>query len=229
MSFATLGYEVRPLFSAAEIGRLQQCVADHMQRVAGAMLKPQAETEPDAPFDERIERIAAQDHSFAQLLATAVGTDAQRAAVAQELAHDPRLTGMAADLAGCAIGDRLWRFRLNSPSLPASRQPWHSDVVRVTGPCSDVAITAWIPLGKIVGADAGLEVAAGRRNAPLPHEIVAGRIAIAPHHLADGAVHYPQVPAGHGLFLDPFTPQRDAAVIGPRSRWSLVVWLKRAA
>ncbi len=228
MTFATDGYEVRPLFSGEEITRLQACISDHMRAVSQALLKPDGETEVGAPFDQRIERIAAHDPSFSQLLATAVCTDAHRAGAVQALAHDQRLDRLAGELVGCEMGDRLCRFRLNSPALPSMGQAWHSDVVRVTGPCSDVAITVWIPLSDRHAEGAGLELAAGRRAAPIAHRLRSGGLAIPHSQMAGQPVVTPEVPQGHGLLIHPFTPHRTVQVAGSRSRWSLVVWMKRA-
>lgn len=228
VSFATQGYEVRPLFSREELDRLRHCVAGHMERVASALLKPHAETEPDAPFDQRIERIARHDLSLAQLLATAVATDAQRAAEVVALERHRGLSAAAEMLAGCRLGDRVCRFRVDSPSLIPRRALWQSDVVEISGPCSPVAIAAWIPLGDDGLGAGGVEIAAGRRDAPLPHRRQSGGFGIPDGELADQAIVTPEVPAGHCLFIDRFTPYRTRPASGDRTGWSLVIWMKPA-
>lgn len=227
MSFANSGYEVRPLFTQSEVQLLRQAVSAHMDRVAQALLKPCEETERGASFDERLELIASHDPSLAQLLGTAVATDAHRAPEVAALAHDDRLAEIASTLTDCTVGDRVFRFRLNSPALPGGRQLWHSDVSKVDGgSCSTVLVTAWIPLSDADCSTGGLEILPGKRSAPIPHSRVTGKMLISPRKLTGLETVTPEVPAGHALFLDRFTPHRAVAMTGQRTRWSLVVWLK---
>lgn len=229
MTYARDGYAVRPLFEAHEVAGLRGAVAAHMQQMAGALLKPLAETEPAAPFDERIERIAASDQSYAQLLGTAAATDAQRAPTVAKLANDRRLISLAAELTGYAIGDTIFRFRLNSSAMPKGRQAWHSDVARIDpdNP-SQLVVTAWIPLTDAGADSGGLEIVPGRRDSPVSHDELGGKIVIDAQNRDLRRTITPEVPAGHCLFLDRFTPHRAVENRSGRTRWSLVVWMKRA-
>lgn len=229
MAFSSDGYAIRPLFGADEVARLRQAIGEHIERIARATLKPYAETHPGLPFDQRIERIAADDQSFAQLLGMAAGTDAFRDPAVAELANDPRLSELAADAAGCEIGDRIFRFRLNSSALPQGRQAWHSDVSRDDDTdCAKLVVTAWIPLSDAGPDSGGLELVPGRRRVPAPHD-EAGKHTIPDSALAALSSLAPNVPAGHCLLLDRFTPHRALLNTSGRTRWSLVVWLKSRA
>lgn len=229
MAWAEQGYAVRPLFAREELEPLEHLISGHMDRVADAMLKPREDTAPDATFDERIERIAASDQSFAHLLGTAVATDAFRAPEIARLAHDPRLTGLAAETAGCEIGERLFRLRLNSSALPRKRHGWHSDVARHDGSaCSTLRVTAWIPLSDAGPDSGGLELVPGTRDRPVPHVERDGGIRIDEDALAGLETAMPTVRAGECLLIDRFTPHRALANLSGRTRWSLVVWMKSA-
>ncbi|WEK45967.1 MAG: phytanoyl-CoA dioxygenase family protein [Candidatus Andeanibacterium colombiense] len=227
MSFARIGFEVRPLFSRDEVGQLRSAISDHMDRVAHALLKPYAETAPGAAFDERIERIAEHDQSFAQLLGISVTTDGFRDPAVAGLAHHPRLAELARKVARCDVGERIFRFRANSSALPHGRQAWHSDVSRCDeGECSLLRVTAWIPLDDAGPATGGLEVAPGLRRQPLPHDESGIKLTILENSLAEARTIIPQVKAGHCLLLDRFTPHRALVNRSGKTRWSLVVWLK---
>lgn len=226
MTYADKGYEIVPLFSPDEVERLRRAVAEHMDRTAAAMLKPLEETVPGAPFDERIERIAETDQSFAQLLATAVATDVQRDPAIAVLATDPRIADAAERLTGCPIEDRIVRMRLNSSALTKHRQAWHSDVAQVTGEGSTLIVTAWIPLTDAGPDTGGLEVVPGRRADPVIHGHGDSSFTIDPAALPDDRTVIPKVPAGHCLLMDRFTPHRAVENCSGRTRWSLVIWMK---
>lgn len=226
MSFATHGYEIRPLFSPDQVAQLRDAIGRYMDRLAQSLFKQLDEEEAGADFDQRIEILARRDQSLASLIATAVATDGHRDAEVAGLANDRALVDLAAGLAGCTIDSSTFRFRVNSPALPDSAQLWHSDVVRTSGPCSNVAATAWIALNDPDPAMGGLEIVPGQRQSPLPHSQMGGRLFIPPRRLEGLETVSPQVPAGHCLFLAPFTPHRSAPNLSSRTRWSLVIWLK---
>lgn len=226
MPYQTDGYAIVPLFSLDEVARLREVVRSHMGRVTSVLLKPAEETAPDAGFDRRIEDIAATDQSFAQLLGTAVSTDAQRDPAVAGLVDDGRLQAAAEELSGCALGEKIVRFRANSSALTKQRQGWHSDVARTTGECSTLTITGWIPLSDAGPASGGLELIPGRRHEPVHHHDGVGKIGIAEADLADLPSVIPQVPAGHCLLMDRFTPHRAIENTSGLTRWSLVVWMK---
>jgi len=225
-TYPVQGYAVCPLFSPAEVGVLREAVTTHMARVADALWKPVADTAPDEPFDRRIEVLAETDRSCAQLLATAAATDAHNAPEVAALAHDARIDRLAEELASCRIVDRIFRFRLNSSAFPKQRQAWHSDVSRLDDTdCARLMLTAWIPLSDAGQGTGGLELLPGRLPAPMPHS-GRGKATIAARRLAETETVRPEVPAGHALFLDRFTPHRAVPNRSGLTRWSLVVWLK---
>lgn len=227
MSFSQNGYCTVPLFRPDEIAGLRAVIGDHMDRVARALHIPNADTAPGAPYDERIERIAQHDQSCAQLLASAVATDAHRAGHAAALAEDRRLTEAAEHILGARVTGRTVRFRGNSSTLSAARQHWHSDVSRLDGGvCTSVRLAAWIPLIDAGPDSGGLEMAKGMRTEPLPHDAVPGKFNIADELLADCEKDQPTVPAGSCLFMDRFTPHRALPNLTGKTRWSLVVWMK---
>src|SRR5262245_25671816 len=128
MGFETEGYAIAEVFGRDEILAVRNEVAGYVDRLTRTLTLPYGETAPDAPFDERIERIGAKDPSYAHLLGAAVATDAHRSPLADALAHDPRLTRAAEQLLGMKVGDRTVRFRGNSSLLAEHRRDWHSDV-----------------------------------------------------------------------------------------------------
>ena len=227
MTFTTQGFEITPLLSPREIEGLRCAVGDYMEIVSGALLKPVEETETGTPFDERIERIAETDQSFAQLLGSAVATDGFRMPQAGAIAHSQALAQLAERVAGCSLVDRVFRFRLNSSALPKARQQWHSDVARIDS-ASAVRVTAWIPLTDAGPVSGGLEIMPGDRNSPVGHCEDGGKLLIPADLLADVRTVVPTVPAGHCLFLDRYTPHRAVLNESGRTRWSLVVWFMDA-
>lgn len=226
MSFATDGYEIRPLFSPDQVARLRDAIGQYMDRVSQSLFKQPRDAEASASFDRRLEILARRDQSLASLIATAVTTDGHRADEVACLAGDRRIVDLAGTLAGCAIAGSTFRFRVNSPSLPGTGQLWHSDVARTAGPCSNVVATAWIALNDPEPELGGLEIIPGRRHSPLPHSQVGGKMFIPPDRLEGLARVAPQIPAGNCIVLAPFTPHRSAPNLSMRTRWSLVVWLK---
>lgn len=226
MSYATEGFTVVPLFASEELAALQHAVASHMTRTASVLLKPNEETEPAASFDRRVEMVAETDPSFAQLLCTAVATDAQRDPAVMALANDERLTKAAVAVTGRPISDRLFRFRVNSSALGGKREGWHSDVARTTGECSTVRVAGWIPLNDANGSNGGLELVRGRREAPFDHQERDGKLVIDEVELRGADIVAPDVPAGHCLLIDCFTPYRAVENTTGLTRWSLIVWMK---
>jgi hypothetical protein len=229
MTFAADGYAIAPLFTPAQIASLRAVIADHMERIARALFLPHAETEPGAPYDERIERLAQRDPSAANLLGAAIATDAHRSDAVAAVLDDPRFTAQAEEFMGSRIRGRTIRFRGNSSTLSDHRHRWHSDVVTVDGgACSTVKLTAWIPLADAGPETGGLELATGRRDAPLPHTQGNGRFSIDDALLAGAPKVQPDVHAGSCLFMDRFMPHRTLPNLSGKTRWSLAVWMKPA-
>jgi hypothetical protein len=227
MSFDIDGYAIAPLFARKEILALREVVAGHMERLARALLLPEADAAQGAAFDERIEQIAARDPSYATLIGSALATDAYRDPRAQAVAEDRRLTEAAEALIGARVAGRTVRFRGNSSAMSGHRQHWHSDVALADGSsCSSVKLACWIPLSDAGPETGGLELAVGKRATPLPHDPSPGRFHIADEAVANAPKVSPAVPVGSVLLMDRFTPHRALKNTSGKTRWSLVVWMK---
>jgi Phytanoyl-CoA dioxygenase (PhyH) len=225
--FLANGYVVAPLFAPQEVTPLRDAIAEHMRRLSAALLLPPESSAPEAPYDRRIEQLAVEHPAYAQLLATAVATDAHLAPAAVRLARESRLHEYAERLLGAPVHGQTVRFRGNSSVLSARRHAWHSDVAVVDGtPCGSVRIAAWIPLVDAGPDSGGLEIAPGLRSEPLPHDATPGRFEIPEARLANAPKDRPLVPLGSCLFLDRFTPHRALRNTSGRTRWSLVVWMR---
>lgn len=226
-SYAADGYAVEALFDPALVRAAQADIAEHVDRLSHALYLPFEESCPDEPIGRRIDRIWQRDRSHAKLLRTAICTDAHRGPRLQQLARAPELIRAAEALAGRRLGERVERIRANIGVFPEHRHPWHSDVAIDDGSsCGSVVVTAWIPLSDAGPGRGGLEVAVGRRPAPLPHRREDG-YAIEAATLADQPSVQPDCPAGSVIFLDRFTPHRSLPA-GPEARFALVIWMKAA-
>lgn len=227
-AFADDGWALRPVLGSGEVAGLRDAVSAHLDRVVDALLVPRAETHPDAGLDQRLERIAAgDDPSLAALLATAVGTDAQRDPAIASLVDHPAVHAAVGELTGREVDGGTVRVRCNVPSLPTRREPWHTDVVVDDGlPCSRVRTTCWIPLVDVGPGVGGLEVASGRRSAAPTHEPMGPGLGISQDDLGPGERVAVACSAGDGVFLDRFTPHRTSVPADGRVRWSVVLWLR---
>jgi ectoine hydroxylase-related dioxygenase (phytanoyl-CoA dioxygenase family) len=230
MSFETEGYALRPLFAPALIASLQAAVLAHIDRVAGALYLPFDHSEPNAPLAERLDRIAARDPSYANLLRIAACTDAHRAPSFAALATHAALGSCIREFLGGEPEALIMRLRANISSLTAERERWHSDVALMDGSaCSRVRLTCWIPLMDAGPDSGGLELVVGRRSSPLPHAHNAGRFEISEADLPDSPRVQPYCPAGSVVFLDRYTPHRALPNHSGGARWSLVVWVRAPA
>lgn len=224
--FAREGYAAVPLFDPALVAAARADIADHIDRVARALYLPFDQSCPDAPLDERIDRVFAHERSVANLLRVAICTDAHRGPRLQALANDPKLGEAAATLCGRALAGKIVRVRASIACFPEHRHAWHSDVARDDGTgCGKVVVTAWIPLGDAGPESGGLEIAAGRQPAPLGEQVEDG-FEIPDYRLAGLPRVQPDCPAGTALFLDRFTPHRTLPARA--TRFALVVWMKAA-
>lgn len=222
------GYSVVPLFPAALIEAAQQDLTDHMNRIAQALYLPFATSCPDEPLGTRIDRIYRTNRSLANLLCTALTTDAHSGPRLQALAHDAGLLAHAEELAGCRLdGQVVMRVRAGIASLPDHLYPWRSDVAYDDGSeCARFQVTAWIPLIDAGEDTAGLELAPCRLSAPRP--ATKGRMLhIQEAELTDLPRARPHCPVGSVLFFDRFVPHRSLPVSGS-ARFALSVWIKRA-
>lgn len=227
MTFHTNGFECRPLLSREDVANLQDVITDQLDRVARALLKPYSETAADVGLEERIEQIALHDLSFAGLLGDAIATDAHRHPNALRLAEDPRIKAVAESVTGAFVTAKTFRFRYSSSVLSGKRQNWHSDVAQMDGgACSKTNCAIWIPLSDAGIQTGGLEIARGKWDAPLLHDAIPGAFVISDAALAHTEKMCPVVPAGHGLFIDRFTPHRALENLSGKTRWSFVIWMQ---
>lgn len=230
MAYADEGYEVAPLFAPEVVLSLREDVTEHIDRVARALHVPFDRSEPDAPFAARLERVARHDQSYADLLRIAVCTDAHRGVRISKLLEDPAIRAKAEAFAGVRLNGAVMRIRANVPALTKKRHGWHSDVAMINArdDCGRVCITCWVPLMDSGPHNGGLEVAVGRRQAPLPH--IRERGFEIPDKVMESLpkanVH---CPIGSALFLDRFTPHRALANATEEARLAAVVWFKAAA
>jgi ectoine hydroxylase-related dioxygenase (phytanoyl-CoA dioxygenase family) len=125
---------------------------------------------------------------------------------------------------------QIIRVRVNIPSFPQKRSPWHQDVTDHRGPdgrYSPVALACWIPLVDATLANGTLEVMPGMYDAPYPHQQTEdGKIFIAPYMLPEAPRETLPCPAGDVIFLDRFIPHRTLPNQTTRIRWTLVMWVK---
>lgn len=228
MPFERDGYDIRAVFSPAELAVLHEDVTAHIDRVAHALYAPFELSEPRAPFGERIERVARNDPSYANLLRLAVCTDAHNSLAMERIARHPALLRHAAGFVPGPVLLHTSRLRAAVPSLAGPLRSWHSDVALDDGSESaDVRLACWIPLMDAGAHGGGLEIAVGRRDAPYAHvRETGGHYTIPEDALIDAMRVQPDCPAGHVIFLDSFTPHREMPAANGRERWSLVVWFR---
>ncbi len=223
--FAAQGFCAVPLFDPETVRAARDDIAEQVDRVARALYMPFEHSLPDVPLGDRLDRIAAAERSYANLLRVAICTDAHRGPRLAALAASPMLLDTAARLADRPIAGAIMRVRASIAAFPEHRHDWHSDVAIDDGTsCGRVRITAWMPLSDAGPGNGGLEVVPGRRSTPFLHRRDDG-FAIPEETLAGLPRVQPDCPAGTVLFLDRFTPHRTLPVAGA-ARFALVIWFK---
>ena len=226
-AFDTRGYCALPLFDPALVVAAQADITEQLDRLADALYMPADRSHPDAPLANRLDRIAANDRSYANLLRGAICTDAHRGPRLSALAESPALSEAAAALSGRTLDGSVMRVRASIAAFPENRHAWHSDVaIDDNTSCGRVCITAWMPLSDAGPGAGGLEVASGRQATPLTHVRNDG------YEIPEDALaHLPRIQpvclAGSVLFLDRFTPHRTLPVTDA-ARFALVIWFKAA-
>jgi hypothetical protein len=227
-TYREAGFVAAPVFSPAEIEALRADVTAHIDRVAHALHLPFAASRPEAGFAERLEAIARDDQSHANLLRVALCTDAHRGPRFTRLIEEGRLQARAAEIAGVALGEPVIRLRANVPTLSRLRHGWHSDVSQIgTDPGSRIRIACWLPLMDSGPDSGGLEFVVGMRDAPIAHEM--GRDFEIPEAAIEGLPRAaPHCAMGDCLFMDRFTPHRALPNHSDAARLALVMWLKEA-
>jgi ectoine hydroxylase-related dioxygenase (phytanoyl-CoA dioxygenase family) len=224
------GYLVLPqVLSPADVCTLRRAIEDSINRVARVMLTPFEESIPDAPIEERLERVARKDRAYASALLQVVMADAQRdERIAGLATHAALSTAIHAVLAPDAPSGHVVRTRAAIPAFTSQISPWHQDVIRPqeNAGCASVRLAAWIPLSDVDAKSGALEVITGAWETPCPHEHGDGHFAIPEAALPAGARHIVPMRAGDALLLDRYIPHRALPTHGLQGRWSVVMWVK---
>ena len=229
------GYSVsRQVLTPADLSGVQEAITETIDRTAHALRTPFEHSAPDAPFDERLERVAARDAAYATALFHAVMADVHRDARLQALASHGALRDLVArTLQSRRITGQVIRPRAVVPSLSHAASPWHQDVLKPSttlGSCGSVRLACWIPLVDVDEDSGALEVIPGTWDTPLPHATNAsGQFHISEEHLPVEAGRAVPLSAGDVLVLDRFVPHRSLPVRAGRVRWAVVMWVKAAA
>ena len=226
MAITPCGYAVGTgIFTPTEIHQMQTGITETINRIAGGFLTPYETSHPELAFEERLERVARQDRAYATALVHGVFADAHRDPRLAAVAEHPRLLDAVTRLvAPRRVTGQVIRVRVNIPSFPQTRSPWHQDA---TDHRSSVAMACWIPLVDATHANGTLEVLPGGYEEPYPHQqTVEGKFYIPPEVLPDTPPLTLTCPAGDVLFLDRFLPHRTLPNQTTTIRWSLVMWLK---
>src|SRR5262249_46291162 len=179
----------------------------------------------ELPFAERLERVAQRDRAYAVALVHAVFADAHRDPRVAGLGEHPRLMSYVTRLvAPQQVTGQVIRIRVNIPSFPQTRSPWHQDA---TDHRSPVVMACWIPLVDATHANGTLEVLPGVYEEPYPHQQTAdGKFYMPPEVVPDTPPLTLACPAGDVLFLDRFLPHRTLPNQTTTIRWSIVMWVK---
>lgn len=226
MSITSCGYAVGTgIFTPAEIHQMQTGITETINRIAHGFLTPYETSCPELPFTERLERVAQQDRAYAVALVHAVFADAHRDPRIAGLAGHPRLMDYVMRLvAPRQITGQVIRVRVNIPSFPQTRSPWHQDA---TDQRSSIVLACWIPLVDATYANGTLEVLPGVYEKPYPHQQTAdGKFTMSQQVLPDVPPLTLTCPAGDVLFLDRFLPHRTLPNQTTTIRWSIVMWVK---
>jgi len=235
MTFKESGYDVGcDIFSAAEIHEMRHSVTDTINRIARGFLTPFDTSLPEAPFDERLERVAQRDRAYAYALLHGVFADAQLDPRIADLTTHPKLMRQVEHLvAPRRVTGHVIRVRVNIPSFPAKRSLWHQDVtgqMDLRGQSSTVGLACWIPLVNATAANGTLEVLPGVYREPYQHQQTEdGKFYIDDATLPALSPLTLPCPAGDVVFLDRFIPHRTLPNQTSRIRWNVVMWVKCAA
>ena len=232
MSITECGYAMgHDIFSPAEIEQMRASICATIDRIAQGFLTPYETSCPGLPLEERLERVAQMDPAYAYALLHGVFADAQ---------HDPRLSGLAYHarlmdrvkqlVAPKQVTGQVIRVRVNIPSFPQKRSPWHQDVTGqndLGGNVSTVGLACWIPLVDATAANGTLEVLPGAYDQPYPHDQTDhGTFYIRDDCLPDTPPVTLPCPAGDVVFLDRFVPHRTLPNRTSTIRWNVVMWVK---
>ena len=160
MPITPCGYAVGTgIFTPAEIHQMQTSITETVNRLAHGFLTPYATSCPELPLAERLERVAQHDRAYAVALIHGVFADAHHDPRIAGLAEHPRLMDAVTRLtAPWQLTGQIIRVRVNIPSFPQTRSPWHQDATDLRSP---IVLACWIPLVDATYANGTLEVLPG--------------------------------------------------------------------
>jgi hypothetical protein len=227
---STAGFRVMSrLLTEADLSNVRAAITDTIDRAARALRTSFESSQPDAPFDERLDRIAQRDRAYAFALFHAVMSDAQRDARIAGLAEHPRLASIFTEaVAPDAVTGSVVRTRAVVPSLTAHRRAWHQDVIDARDDgrsCGSVRVACWIPLSDVDEHTGALELLRGSWR-PMPHRNDDGHFSIPADSLPSGTRSIISLRCGDVLLLDRFVPHRALPTSPPHVRWAVVLWIK---
>lgn len=214
------------VFEIREIVAMRSAINETIDRVAMALRAPFPASFPNTPLDERLERVAAHDRSYAHALFRAVLADAHRdpriEAVVRHRVLSRELQRLAAPLIPCG---HIIRMRGLSPSLAASERPWAQDAATLEGRAEPVRFTCWIPLRDLDMTTGAIEALPGRWDRELPHARDSrGRIRLAQVPECERRVLSAR--RGDVIVLDRLLPYRILPVAPGASTWMIVMTLR---
>jgi len=129
MPITPCGYAVGTgIFTPTEIHEMQPSITETINRLARGFLTSYATSCPELPLAERLERVAQQDRAYAVALVHGVFADAHQDPRIASLAEHPRLMDAVTRLTTpWQLTGHIIRVRVNIPSFPQTRSPWHQD------------------------------------------------------------------------------------------------------
>jgi len=147
---------------------MQTSITETINRLAHGFLTPYATSCPELPLAERLERVAQMDRAYAVALVHGVFADAHQDPRIAGLAEHPRLMDAVTRLtAPWQLTGQIIRVRVNIPSFPQTRSPWHQDA---TDQHSPIVMACWMPLVDATDVNGTLEVLPGVYEEPYPHQ-----------------------------------------------------------
>jgi Phytanoyl-CoA dioxygenase (PhyH) len=229
-SLASDGYQlISNILSPANIAGMREAITESIDRVAAALRAPFEMSCPDAPFEDRLDHIAASDRLYATALFRGVLADTHRDERIIALSRNPLLTETVTDL----LAPLKWtghtiRPRASVTAFAGARSPWHQDVIdeSPTG-CGAVRFACWVPLSDVDEMTGALEVAPWQWKRSLPHlKDDDGRFFIPEESIPTPGRRILSMHCGDVLILDRFLPHRSLPVQHGRARWAVVMWVK---
>jgi ectoine hydroxylase-related dioxygenase (phytanoyl-CoA dioxygenase family) len=226
------GFEVaRGVLSPQDVSVLRAAITETLERTAKALRTPYEASHPAAELEDRLERAAREDFSYAGALLHAVMADTQRDPRFEALSAHPGLrSAVERRLAPARPAEWIVRPRAVVPAFDAQRSGWHQDVTKPPEEyrgCAAVRMACWIPLSDVDEGSGALEVIPGPWKGPFPHEPARdGRFHIPDDHLPSAPRRVVPAKAGDVVLLDRYIPHRSLPTKNGRCRWAAVVWVK---